>query len=210
MNLLAGLAVVAGAAEVNLREFSKVTKGNQLEFKCLASAQAYSDVERCVNYRTQLRGSRFMHTCKCPHCFLIVLQHSGTNHCTHIQTGKCVGCYSESVEVTEISGSPLLPTAWAVINGNPDFTAAAQVLKMLGADSVFSGNFTGTLLLPTNEVRSCCCCAQTLSVKLLALSCITLENTVHFAQNCVHVAQRSHSLFSLLTSFRLSVRTALS
>jgi hypothetical protein len=71
MNLLAGLAVVAGAAEVNLREFAKVTKGNQLESKCLASAQAYSDVERCVNYRTQLRGRHFMHTSKCPTVFLL-------------------------------------------------------------------------------------------------------------------------------------------
>jgi hypothetical protein len=47
-----------------------------------------------------------------------------------------------------------LPTAWAWISQQPQLSSIAGILTLLGADQQLSGNFTGTLLLPTNEVSS--------------------------------------------------------
>lgn len=44
------------------------------------------------------------------------------------------------------------PVAWAWISQQPQLSSIAGILTLIGADKQLSGPFTGTLLLPTNEV----------------------------------------------------------
>jgi hypothetical protein len=56
---------------------------------------------------------------------------------------------------------PRAPTAWSVISSNPTLSEVAGVIQRLGLQAAYDRAFSGTLLLPTNEVRrrdSCCCC----------------------------------------------------
>jgi hypothetical protein len=45
-------------------------------------------------------------------------------------------------------------TAWAYITSQPSLSAVAGLLQTIGLDKALQGPFTGTLVLPTNDVRA--------------------------------------------------------
>jgi hypothetical protein len=46
------------------------------------------------------------------------------------------------------------PIAWAYISSQASLSAVAGLLQTVGLDGALSGPFTGTLVLPTNDVRA--------------------------------------------------------
>jgi hypothetical protein len=49
----------------------------------------------------------------------------------------------------------LWPNAWTWITERPQLSSIADILTLIGADQQLRGPFTGTMLLPTNEVSPC-------------------------------------------------------
>lgn len=86
--------------------------------------------------------------------------HRGTD-CSALDTG-CVSANDKNATSVkaESNWKPMGPwpkmksdtTAWDYITSNPDLSSIAGVLKQLGLDAKLKGPFTGTLLLPTNDV----------------------------------------------------------
>jgi hypothetical protein len=56
----------------------------------------------------------------------------------HVSPKGCSGC----------------PTAWAYISSQASLSAVAGLLQTIGLDAALNGSFTGTLVLPTNDVRA--------------------------------------------------------
>jgi hypothetical protein len=50
--------------------------------------------------------------------------------------------------------APTAPTAWDFIKSQPDLSSIADIMESLGLDKSLSLPFSGTLLLPNNDVSA--------------------------------------------------------